>query len=187
VFTDQKGRFVSEGDPLEGEVFRVREVIHRMKCATVQFPGEPAWVIIYEELGQDIKKWIKKEVGARCKVRFISRKWMACLEKVDRWEIYLDAQFGITLLEPLPEVQPVDHTFTRNPNFRQKREDKAWRALMQERRELETRFFRDVQSGQEKEIADYWEDIRRKCERIQKNWVASKLPKIKPEQVDPSK
>jgi hypothetical protein len=56
VFTNQKAEFISEGTPLEGEVFRVREVIHRVKCATVQFPGEPAWVTIYEELGQDIKK-----------------------------------------------------------------------------------------------------------------------------------
>jgi hypothetical protein len=187
VSTNQKGEFISEGTPLGGAIFRVREVIHRMKCATVQFPGESAWVTIYEELGQDIKKWIKREVGARCKVRVISREWVPCLEKVDRREVYDDAQFGITLLEPLPEVQPVDHTFTRHPNFRKKLEDKAWKALMQERRDLETKFFRDAKSGQDSDVAKYWDNIRWNCERIQRDWLMSELPKIRPEQVDPGK
>jgi hypothetical protein len=76
VFNDKKGNFISEESPLEGEVFKVREVIYRTKCATVQFPGESAWTTIYKDSGRDIKRWIKQEVQARCKVRVIPRRWV---------------------------------------------------------------------------------------------------------------
>jgi hypothetical protein len=118
VFNDRQGNVISARSPLEGQTFKVREVIHRLRCATAQFPGEPAWVTIHKDSGREIKQWIEKEVQASCKVMVISRKVEPCPEEVDPWEICDDAQFGITLLEPLPEVRPVDHTLTKQPNFR---------------------------------------------------------------------
>jgi hypothetical protein len=52
---------------------------------------------------------------------------------------------------------------------------------------MEIRYFREAQSGRCPAVARYWEDIRKDCERIQREWIECELPKIKPEQVDPAK
>jgi hypothetical protein len=168
VFTDVLGTVVTPDYPLEGATLRVREVVHRQKCATIQFPGFPEWVTIYKDTGLEIKRWIKEQVGCRCKVRVISRSWVPCFEKVDKYEICDDAQFGITLIDPLPIVKPVNHSGTRQPNFRQKREAVAWLALLERRRELETRYFKEAQGESWETSKRYWKEMKDDCEQIQK-------------------
>jgi hypothetical protein len=187
VFVDSEGNFASAETPLEGRTCRVKEVMHRVKCATVQFPGESARVTIYKDTGAEIKKWIENEVQAKCKVMVISRKLEPCPEEVDPDEIYDDVQFRRTPLEPLSDVQPRDHTFTRHPSYVRKREDRAWTAFMQEIQELEIRYFGDAMTGENEEVKKYWHRIQARCDQVQKSWVEAELPKIRAEEIDPNK
>jgi hypothetical protein len=58
---------------------------------------------MYKDTGAEIKEWIENEIQAKCEIVVISRRWEPCLKEVGPEEIYDNAQFGVTLLEPLPE------------------------------------------------------------------------------------
>jgi hypothetical protein len=185
LFTTPRGDYVTEGWSLAGGTFRVKEVIHRKKCASVRFPGEKTLTKIYKEPGREIKQWIKAEVGTECKVRVICRGCMSCDESVDPDEIYDDTQFGITLIGSLPPVKPTNHSVTRNPSYRQRREHEAWQTLQQRGQEIEIRYFRDAQSGRDPEVKYYGNRLWRECAQVQKDWLENELVKMNPEQVNP--
>jgi hypothetical protein len=67
VFTNQEGETITTEHQVEGETFRVREVIHRIRCNIIQFPGMTSWTTIYEQEGRKIERWIQEQVQVQWK------------------------------------------------------------------------------------------------------------------------
>jgi hypothetical protein len=170
-----------------GETLRVQQILHRFKCNMIQFPGMTSWTTIYRRTGEEIEQWMRDQVQVDCVVYVLSRSWVPCCEEIDPDEEYEDTHFGVTLLEELREAPPVDHTFTRSPDFQQKRQHQAFQSLKAMRQRIETRYFRDARNPDSEEVAGFWARLRRRDSEVKEKWIEEELSQILPEQVVPTK
>jgi hypothetical protein len=164
-----KERRIQAETELIGGDFILRGIKNRQPMVRFQFSDEEEFFMVPAANGIEIQEFIDEQVGTKCLLKIVEKGVIPCNEDFNEEEVHSDIALTTTPLGPLPPVDPVDHSFTRDPNFCQRRESRLWRENQSQRDQQCRELF--IRRRANQKYVEFWKSIELVFREAQKESV----------------
>jgi hypothetical protein len=107
------------------------------------------------------------------------------IEELNSEELFTDVVLRVEARKKPPPVEARNHSLTRNPSYRQRREMSKWEQRAKLAADLEIEYFRANRHSRNPEVWRFWQMLDEEYRRIHKEWITQELPRYKPEEMQP--